>query len=94
MNKVPDSVRMELAALVGKPDDDIDFTDIPATVPEDWEGAIRARFYKPVKKQLTVRIDADIIEWLKNDGAAGYQKRLNAILRNAMMSTGSRAKSR
>jgi uncharacterized protein (DUF4415 family) len=45
---------------------------------------VRGRFYKPIKQQLTVRIDADVVEWLKGQGR-GYQSRLNEILRSAML---------
>jgi uncharacterized protein (DUF4415 family) len=87
MNKVPDSVRRELAGLAGKSDEDVDFSDIPSTAPADWANAERRRFDRPIKKQLTVRIDADILEWLKCDGQVGYQKRPNAVLRQAMLQT-------
>ena len=82
--KIPDAVRKELAALAAKPESEIDFSDLPATTAEDWKGAQRGRFYRPIKKQLTVRIDADVLEWLKGQGA-GYQSRLNEILRSAMI---------
>ncbi|GHV39319.1 hypothetical protein AGMMS49546_11170 [Spirochaetia bacterium] len=39
--------------------------------------------YKPIKKGVYIRLDADILEWLKETGD-GYQTRLNAILRHAM----------
>ena len=84
MNKVPDSVRKELAALAAKPEDSIDFSDLPATSRKDWQGAARGKFYRPIKQQLTVRVDADVLEWLKSQGS-GYQSRLNEILRNAML---------
>ena len=84
MNKVPDSVRKELAALAAKPESEIDFSDLPATRRKDWQGAERGKFYRPIKQQLTVRVDADVLEWLKSQGS-GYQSRLNAILRNAML---------
>ena len=84
MNKVPDSVRKELAALAAKPEDAIDFSDLPATSRKDWQGATRGKFYRPIKQQLTVRVDADVLEWLKSQGS-GYQSRLNDILRNAML---------
>ena len=84
MNKVPKSVRKELAALAAKPEREIDFSDLPATTKQDWQGAVRGKFYRPVKQQLTVRIDADVVEWLKNQGK-GYQSRLNDILRAAML---------
>ncbi len=84
MNQVPDSVRKELAALAAKPEGEIDFSDLPATQRKDWQGAERGKFYRPIKQQLTVRIDADVLEWLKSQGS-GYQSRLNDILRNAML---------
>jgi uncharacterized protein (DUF4415 family) len=84
MNEVPESIRKELAALAAKPESEIDFSDLPATTEQDWQGARRGQFYRPVKKQLTVRIDADVLEWLKSQGK-GYQRRLNAILRSAML---------
>ncbi|HXX15113.1 MAG TPA: BrnA antitoxin family protein [Candidatus Eremiobacteraceae bacterium] len=84
MQKVPKSVRKELAALSAKGERDIDFSDVPTTSTEDWAGAVRGRFYRPIKQQLTVRIDADVLEWLRSYGK-GYQSRLNAILRAAML---------
>jgi len=86
MNKVPESVRKELAALAAMPESEIDFSDLPATTAQDWQGAVRGKFYRPVKQQLTVRIDADVVEWLKGQGK-GYQSRLNEILRAAMLNT-------
>ncbi len=84
MNKVPESIRKELAALAAKPESEIDFSDLPATTGQDWNGAVRGKFYRPVKQQLTVRVDADVLEWLKSQGS-GYQSRLNNILRAAML---------
>ena len=84
MNKVPESVRKELAALAQKAEKDIDFSDIPATTRADWQGAVRGKFYRPLKQQLTVRIDADVVEWLRNQGR-GYQSRMNDILRTTML---------
>lgn len=73
-----------LVELAAQPEHDIDFSDVSATTAPDWQGARRGPFYRPVKKQLTVRIDADVLEWLKSQGK-GYQRRLNAILRSAML---------
>lgn len=84
MNKVPESIRKELAALAAKPENDIDLSDLPATAKQDWRSAARGKFYRPVKRQLTVRIDADVVEWLKEEGK-GYQSRMNDILRAAML---------
>jgi uncharacterized protein (DUF4415 family) len=49
---------------------------------EDWKDAVQGRFYRPVKKQLTVRIDADVLEWLRSRGN-GYQSRMNLALGHA-----------
>ncbi|HUN60413.1 MAG TPA: BrnA antitoxin family protein [Candidatus Sulfotelmatobacter sp.] len=84
MKKVPESIRKELAALLAKGERDIDYSDLPATSRKDWAGASRGKFYRPIKQQLTVRIDADVLEWLRSHGK-GYQSRLNAILRAAML---------
>jgi uncharacterized protein (DUF4415 family) len=84
MSKMSDEMKKELAALSNKPEEDIDFSDIPQTTDDDWKGAARGKFYRPVKKQLTVRLDADILDWLKSQGK-GYQSRLNGILRDAML---------
>lgn len=73
----------ELANLATIPDEKIDYSDIPATTPEQWRQAEQGRFYRPVKQQLTLRIDADVIAWYKSQGK-GYQTRINELLRQAM----------
>jgi len=62
-------------------DSDIDTTDIPAI--SDWSKAVVGKFYRPIKKPLTIRLDADVLAWLKGQGK-GYQTRVNALLRTAM----------
>ena len=42
------------------------------------------QMYAPNKKSITAKIDTDILAWLKKDGK-GYQTRMNAILRQAMI---------
>ncbi|VED11481.1 Uncharacterized protein conserved in bacteria [Escherichia coli] len=74
----------ELKALTNKSDEDIDYSDIPPSSDEQWSNAERGKFYRPLKTQASVRIDADVMEWLKRPGK-GYQTRLNAILREAML---------
>ncbi|WP_336213987.1 BrnA antitoxin family protein [Enterobacter sp. P82] len=74
----------EFKALAEKPEAEIDYSDIPAMDDEQWSGAVRGKFYRPLKTQASVRIDADVMEWLKRPGK-GYQTRLNAILREAML---------
>jgi uncharacterized protein (DUF4415 family) len=79
-----DEQKAELAFLATMRDDELDFSDIPSSKLGEWDNAIRGRFYKPIKKQMTVRIDVDVLEWLKTLGK-GYQTRLNSILREAML---------
>ena len=75
--------REELARLALMKDEDIDFSDIPPLTDKFWTNAVRGRFYRPVKKQVTVRLDADILEWFKasQGGKRGYQTAINAALR-------------
>lgn len=80
-----DAQRAELDALKSAPDDAIDYSDIPPLTEKFWENAEQGRFYKPVKQQVTARIDADVVAWLKSHGK-GYQARMNAILRREMLS--------
>ena len=66
------------------PDEEIDYSDIPATTAEPWQDAEVGRFYHPAKQSLTVRIDADVIAWFKAQGE-DYQDHINALLRQAML---------
>jgi uncharacterized protein (DUF4415 family) len=76
--------RRELAALAALPDDKIDYSDISPLTERFWKNAVRNPFYRPVKQQVTVRLDADVIAWLRRQGK-GYQTRLNTLLRGAML---------
>jgi uncharacterized protein (DUF4415 family) len=73
----PAQVKM-LKKLAAMKDSDIDLTYAPEQ--RDWTGAKRGVFYKPVKQQLTLRLDADVVDWFKRQGE-GYQTRINAVLR-------------
>lgn len=81
MSKLAKSTQKELATLQEK--STIDFSDIAETNAATWQDAKRGQFYRPIKQQLTVRIDSDVLAWLKSQGK-GYQSRLNEILRSAM----------
>lgn len=81
-----DEQRAHLRALAARPDSEIDYSDIPPTTEEFWKNAVRGRFYKPVKRQITARVDADVLDWLKSQGK-GYQSRINAILRREMLAS-------
>ena len=78
--------KRELTELGKRPDSEIDFSDIPPLTEKFWKNAVRNPFYRPVKKQVTLRIDADVLAWLKQKDDRGYQTRLNAVLRRAMLS--------
>ncbi|MEY2927325.1 MAG: hypothetical protein RL367_1802 [Pseudomonadota bacterium] len=79
-----DAQRQELARLATLRDEDIDTSDSPEVL--DWSNAARGKFYRPVKKQVTLRLDADLIEWFKakQGGARGYQTAINAALRKTV----------
>jgi uncharacterized protein (DUF4415 family) len=76
--------KRKLAQLAERPDAEIDFSDIPPLKDSFWKNAVRNPFYRPVKQQLTVRIHADVVAWLRHQGR-GYQTRLNSVLREAML---------
>jgi hypothetical protein len=62
-------------------DEDIDFSDIPLVL--DWSGAEVGKFYHRPKKAITIRLDTDVLDWLKGYGR-GYQTRVNLLLRHEM----------
>jgi uncharacterized protein (DUF4415 family) len=71
----------ELTALAALPDEAVDTSDAPEVL--DWSNAKRGLFYRPVKQQLTLRLDADLVAWFKTHatGREGYQTRINRALR-------------
>ncbi len=78
MNNSDKKQAEELARLVRQVDEAVDVSDAPEIT--DWSAAQRGRFYRPVKKQVTLRIDADVLGWFKAGGSK-YQSRINAVLR-------------
>jgi len=79
--KLPPHLEAEAERLAGMADDTIDLTDMPERI--DWSGAERGRFYRPVKQQLTLRLDADVVHWFKTHAlGGGYQTRINQALRD------------
>jgi uncharacterized protein (DUF4415 family) len=76
------NIDAELAALAQMREEDIDTSDIPEI--KDWSGAVVGKFYRPVKQAISLRLDADVIAWLKKPGK-GYQTRANRILRERML---------
>lgn len=79
--------RDRLKALAQLPDDQIDTSDIPEWTADDFRAAERGKFYRPLKAQITAKVDRDVLAWLKADGP-GYQSRMNAILRREMLRAG------
>lgn len=75
----------QLRRLESISDEDIDYSDILPTGPEDWENAVRGVFFRPVKKSISLRLDADVLAWFKCQGK-GYQTRMNQVLRQYMVS--------
>lgn len=71
-----------MRAIAAKRDGGIDFSDVPEVL--DWSGAEIGKFYRPMKKPVTMRLDADVLAWLKS-GGRGYQTKANWLLRHAMV---------
>ena len=82
MTKIDTKQAKELRNLEKMKQRDIDLSDLPEV--RDWAGAVVGKFYRPIKKPLTLRVDADVLAWLKSQGK-GYQTRINEILRSAML---------
>jgi len=57
--------------------------DSPTMPPEFWDGAVIGKYYRPVKTQISFRIDNEILDWLKSKGE-GHLVRINEILRERM----------
>ena len=81
MKKLTKGQKRDIRAVAARKDAQIDFSDLPQVI--DWSAAAVGKFYRPKKKPVTLRLDADVIDWLKADGP-GYQTRANGLLRHAM----------
>ena len=79
--RLTDDQRAELAALEALPDDQINTSEVSEIL--DWSDARRGVFYRPVKQQITLRLDADVVAWFKThaSGGRGYQTDINRALR-------------
>lgn len=74
----------ELKAIAALPEQDIDLSDIPELSEDLLRQGVRGLMYRPVKKPVTMRLDADVLAWLKAEGR-GYQTKANALLRREMI---------
>lgn len=80
-----DAAKKRIADFANLPDSEIDTSDIPAWTKEDFaQASLFHSLYKPRKEQVTARIDADVLAWLKSFGK-GYQTLMNELLRKEMM---------
>ncbi len=76
--------KARLAALAAMPDAQIDTSDMPEMTDAALAAMKPGLFYRPVKQQITARVDSDVLVWLKSQGK-GYQALMNAILRREML---------
>jgi uncharacterized protein (DUF4415 family) len=83
MSKVTEKQSKEIRRLTKMADEDIDTSELPEV--DDFTDAVRGRFYRPVKQQITLRLDADLLAWFRSQGGK-YQTRINAALREYMES--------
>jgi uncharacterized protein (DUF4415 family) len=82
MRKLTKDQRQDIRAIAGQKDEELDFSDIAPVL--DWTGAEVGKFYRPPKQPVTMRLDSDVIAWLKS-GGRGYQTKANWLLRHAML---------
>ena len=75
----------ELAALAALPDAAIDTSDLPES--DGWDRAERGRFWRPVKRSVTIRLDADVLDWFRRREPK-YQTAINRVLRAHMEGEG------
>ncbi len=73
--------KKEIARLKRMKSQEIDLSDIAEIT--DWRNGVVGKFYRPIKQSLTIRLDADVLAWLRSGGKR-YQTRINALLRDAM----------
>jgi uncharacterized protein (DUF4415 family) len=82
MRNLTKQQKRDIRAIAAKKDKDVDFSDAPPVL--DWSAAEIGKFYRPAKKPVTMRLDSDVIAWLKAEGR-GYQTKANWLLRHAML---------
>lgn len=88
-SKMTDEDRAEqkrrLERLAAMPDEDIDFSDIPPITDEQWTTRQPLRNFRPIKQRVTIRLDADVLDWFKREAEGGrYQTSMNRALRRYM----------
>lgn len=76
--------KRQIRKLAALPEHNVDTSDIPELPPGAWKDAIRGKWYRPVKQAVSIRLDADVLAWLKAKGS-GYQTKVNGLLRERML---------
>ena len=79
--KEADDRKKELTRLKKMKDQEIDLSDIAEIT--DWRNGVVGKFYRPIKQSVTIRLDGDVLAWLRSGGKR-YQTRINTLLRDAM----------
>jgi uncharacterized protein (DUF4415 family) len=80
-NPLPQEIQAEIDLLAALPEDQIQTDDLPEV--RDWNDARRGIFYRPIEEEITLHLDADIIDWFKNHHLEneGYRMSINRALR-------------
>jgi uncharacterized protein (DUF4415 family) len=73
----------QLAQLKALGNRKIDTDDIPEASAENWATAQRGRFFRPRKEAISIRLDMDVLDWLRRRSPR-YQTEINRILREKM----------
>lgn len=76
--------KREMQKLATLPEHKIDTSDISELPPGAWKNALQGKWYRPVKQAVSIRLDADVLTWLKAKGN-GYQTKVNGLLRERML---------
>lgn len=83
---ISEEARQRFSELEAQGDAAIDFSDIPELGEDAFKNAERGKFYRATKRQLTLRLDADILDWFKRNHPRGYQTAMNKVLVEYMLS--------
>jgi uncharacterized protein (DUF4415 family) len=84
LSSFSDNLAPRFSYMRALPDNEIDASDIPELPAGAWKDAVQGKWYRPVKRAVAIRLDADVLAWLKAKGS-GYQTRLNGLLRERML---------
>ena len=75
--ELTDKQKAEILAIRNLPDDQIDTADSPEIL--DWSNGIRGAFYRPMLREVTVKLDEYVIDWFK-DNSEDWQEAIGQVL--------------